>query len=183
MNYWSNIWGLGSKASLKPIFTAQKKAIWAVENGFVNFFFDKETGALPCHTKHIFKRNEFLTVHNLVAKNCLVAMHRIHMDTYPANITNLFEVNGDQRSRRHVEIFKVPRFRTKKPDASLLNVGPKLYNYACNVINRELEFHEIKLENKFLNSFKNKISTHLLRLQSEGDENWNDGNFILYNMQ
>ena len=62
-------------------------------------------------------------------------------------------------------------------------MGPKLYNYACNVINRELEIHENELETKFLNSFKNKIGTHLLKLQSEGEENWNGENFILYNMQ
>ena len=71
LNYCSSIWGLESKSSLNNIFISQKKAVRAIENRFNNFFYNPETGDLPCHTKDIFTRNNILTVHNLIAKNCL----------------------------------------------------------------------------------------------------------------
>ena len=58
--YCSNVWGLGSKRSVERIFTAQKRAIRGVKQGFVNYFYKKDTGELPAHTKNIFAENEYL---------------------------------------------------------------------------------------------------------------------------
>ena len=92
LNYCSSIWGLGTKSSLSNIFLLQKKAVRAIENRFNNFFYNPETGELPCHTKENFVRNCILTVHNLVAKNCLLFMHKAYLNVSPENILKLFSV-------------------------------------------------------------------------------------------
>ena len=40
--YCSNVWGLGSKNSVARIFTAQKRAMRGVKQGFVNYFYKKD---------------------------------------------------------------------------------------------------------------------------------------------
>ena len=181
LNYCSCIWGLGSKASIKCIFIAQKKAIRAIENGFVNYFYNKETGELPTHTKAIFKRNELLTVHNIVAKNCLIAMHRIYRMSYPKNVMSICQILHEKRPRRQEQFFKPEYFRNKKSESTLAFVGTRLYNFTCNTINALIKTNELELQNKFLNSFKNKIASYLLTLQGSGGEHWLDDNFLLYN--
>ena len=182
LNYCSCIWGLGSKGSVKSIFIAQKKSVRAIENGFVNYFYNKETGELPSHTKDIFNRNQMLTVHNIIAKNCLIAMHRIYKNSYPKNVMSICQISHESRPRRQEQFFKPSDFRTKKSERTLPYAGAKLYNLTCNSINALAEPDESKLQNKFLNGFKNRITDYLLTVQSTGDEEWNNENFLLYNV-
>ena len=58
--------------------------------------------------------------------------------------------------------------------------GAKLYNFTCNTINALVEPDKLKLRNQFLNGFKNRITNYLLTVQSTGDEEWNNDNFLLY---
>ena len=181
VNYCSNIWGLGSKNSINSIFIAQKKAIRSIENGYVNYFYNKETGEIPCHTKEIFDKNGLLTIHNIIAKNCLVAMHRIFRKSYPTNVMAICQVNTNKRPSRHEKYFIPVTFRLRKSDATLPYAGAKLYNYTCEAINSILEPKESKLEDKFLNGFKNRVNKYLIELQKNGDETWSQKNFMLYN--
>ena len=157
MYYCSNVWGLGSKSSLNSLFCAQKKAIRAVENGFNNNFYNKDTGELPCHTKEIFARNKLLTVYNLVAKNCLTSMHRVYRKNYPEPILELFTANldPDYTMRRDPEYFEIPRSRLVALDRTLPFRGPMYYNATVSSINKE---HSIRLESKNVNSFKSQIT-------------------------
>ena len=179
MNYCSNVWGLGSKSSISSIFCAQKKAIRAVGNGFNNNFYNPDTGELPCHTKEIFAKNKLLTVYNLIAKNCLTAMHRVYQQSYPTPILELFNANHDPdyTMRRDPEYFEIPRSRLVALDRTLAFRGPMYYNAMVNSINKE---HKIRLERKYLNAFKSIISHHLLEIQGSGGEEWSAGNFALH---
>ena len=180
LNYCSSVWGLGSKASLNQIFVAQKKAIRAIENGFVNYFYDKKTGKMPSHTKHIFYKNKILTIHNIVAKNCLIAMQRIYRNSYPTKVMSICQLYVQNRNRRQQKYFTPATFRLKKSDSSLPYAGAKLYNYTCNMINMNLQNGEIKIHDKFLDNFKKRITSFLLEKQNTGNENWNECNFLLY---
>ena len=188
INYCSNVWGLGAKSTLNSIFVSQKKAIRAVENRFNNCFYNKDTGELPCHTKHIFARNKLLTIYNIVAKNCLAAMHKVYLDKSPVNVQRLFDVNREpkQNSRRDPEFFKIPRTRIKVLDKTLPYAGSKLYNYTCNKLNKlnkeqsDLKNRNLTLETTFLNTFKNLINRYLLDAQGVGTEEWSTENFVLY---
>lgn len=182
LNYCSNVWGLGSKASINKIFTAQKKAVRAVECNYTNYFYNSETGELPCHTKGIFNRYKFLTIHNLIAKNCLVAMHKVFMGTSPTSINSLFSLykNGDRGSRRSVQIFDIPSSRLVALDSSLPFKGPRLYNHVIQAL--KINQTSKNPEHAFLIPFKRFISSYLLTTQEKGDADWELENFALYNI-
>ena len=180
LNYCTSVWGLGSKSSLQPLFIAQKKAIRAMEYGYNNCFYKSSTGELPCHTKEIFKRNKILTIHNLVAKNCLIAMQKVYLNVSPDNILKLFIIVNENRPRRDPVYFLVPYSRLKSQDKILEFKGPKLYNEVVNKINKNNSSTDVQLrvENSYINRFKNEITNFLLLKQSSGGEEWLDENFI-----
>ena len=90
--YCSNIWGLGSKNIVARIFTAQKRAIRGVKQGFVNYFYKKDTGELPAHTKSIFAENEFLTIHNLIAQQAITFMQKVTARIVPKPTFDNFKI-------------------------------------------------------------------------------------------
>ena len=52
LNYCSDVWGLGSKIPLIIfLLHRKKKAIRSIKNGYVKYFYNKETGEIPCHKK------------------------------------------------------------------------------------------------------------------------------------
>ena len=83
LNYCSSVWGLGSKNSVSKIFISQKKAIRTLDSKFNNYFYNKDTGCLPSHTKEIFNQNNILTIHNLITKNCLMLIHKTYLNVVP----------------------------------------------------------------------------------------------------
>ena len=178
--YCSTVWGLKSKNSLNALFAAQKKAIRATDNKFHNYFYDKNTGNIPAHTKDIYKRLNLLTLPNLIGKNCLCLMHKINMKIAPQKMLEMFAISSNQRQRRQLEIFELPKFRLKQTDNSLFNKGPRLYNISINEINQNLPPEESRVQNKFLNSFKSVATKYILQLQNGGDTTWGLENFILY---
>ena len=125
----------------------------ASENKFNNGFYNSETGELPCHTKEIFTRNNFLTIHNLIAKNCLTAMHKIYLNVSPTKITSLFQNNKsivrNGNSRRDPHFFEIPKSRLFALDKTLTIKGPRLCNYVINLIIKK-QTSEYP-ERKFLN--------------------------------
>lgn len=177
LNYCSNIWGLGSKSSRNKIFVAQKKAVRAADPKFNNCFYNRETGELPCHTKNIFNRNNILTIHSIVAKNCLVAMHKIYLCTAPSKIDTLFQYNKspDYNTRRKPQYFAVPSSRLVALDSTMYIRGPKLYNYVLAELNKNQT--SSRPENKFLNPFKALVTKYLVGEQGKGGIEWEDQNY------
>ena len=181
LNYCSSVWGLGSKNSTNKLFIAQKKAIRSLRyklsyrppvNSAVN---------VHCHTKEFFSKLKILTLPNLIAKNCLLMMHKIYLNVSPLPITTMFSVINSHNPRREPAYFQVPYFRLKSSDKTISYRGPQLYNNFVNKLNKYLPREVPRLQNKFMNPFKTVITKHLLQIQSEGDKTWNNENFILYN--
>ena len=184
LNYCSSVWGLGTKSSLNKLFTSQKRSIRAIENRYNNCYYNSDTGELPCHTKDIFSRNNILTVYNLIAKNCLLFMHRVYLNISPINIVRLFSVINEHRPRRDPKFFEVPYSRIKAPDKTLPFRGPKLYNSVVNCLNLEhlaSENKELHLERHLLGSFRSNICRYLSHIQEMGENEWDICNFALYN--
>ena len=183
LNYCSSVWGLGTKSSLNNIFISQKKAVRAIENRFNNFFYNPETGDLPCHTKEIFTRNNILTVHNLIAKNCLLFMHKAYLNVGPENILKLFTVLNEHRPRRDPTFFDLPYSRLKSLDKTLPFKGPKFYNSIVNSINSQHNTpkdNNMHIERQFVNSFKSNVKNYLLSVQGTEGINWDKNNFPMY---
>ena len=179
MNYCSSVWGLGSKNSISKLFTAQKKAIRAIENQFNALFYDKNTGSTPCHTKNIFNRNRILTIHNIISKNCLMQLHKVYLNVTPASISSLFRIVNVIKPRRDPLYFEIPYSRLISSDKLITHKGPKMYNKIANDYNSNLSKEELPLQRKFANSFKASLNSYLLNVQCLGDETWNDENFAL----
>ena len=171
---------MGPWIKINKIFTAQKKAVRAIENKYNNFFYNSETGESPCHTKEIFTRNNFLTVHNLIAKNCLVAMHKIYLDTTPAKISSLFQSNKNinRDTRRDPLFFNVPYSRLVAPDKTMPIKGPKFYNSVVNDLTKNQV--SVNPERKFLDPFKKIVSSYLNTVQAGGGIEWGTENFPLF---
>ena len=186
LNYCSSVWGLRSKNSVELLFRAQKKAIRAIENRFNRFFYNKDTGECPCHTKEIFKRNDMLTVHNLIAKNCLAMMQRVYVGRCPQPIKNLFSKSTliYHRPRRIQTFFEVPLNRLRSADNAISYKGPKFYNLIVNQINTQIlvntSYKQPLMQHKFHDPFKKWVKGYLLEVQSEGDSSWKLSNFPLY---
>ena len=136
---------------------------------------------MPCHTKEIFQRNEVLTIQNLVAKNCLVAMHKVYLNVSPPCILELFTIVNEHRPRRDPVYFTTPYGRLMSQDKILEFKGPRTYNNVVNTINSKNSEagSKIQLEKLFLTRFKKEVVRYLLNKQSFGDVDWLPENFVL----
>ena len=188
--YCPSIWGLGSHSSLKPIFTSQKRAIRAVENNFTNYFYNPDTGELPSHTKPIFTKHKFLTVHNIVLQHVLTFMHKIYNNIAPNEILSYFTKNSpdkiDQarKTRKVTNFFSIPKTRLKLHDKTIFIQGPRLFNIICTEYNKNILecTKEISLQKKITKPFKNCCKGYILDLQSTGNTTeWCNENFPLTN--
>ena len=194
--YCATVWGLGSLNSTKTLFSAQKKAIRITDPRFNNYYYNRETGELPSHTKAIFNKLEMLALPNLIAKSTLNLMQKVRLGVAPPKIANLFNDSLSvprQRVTRSISarsntFYEVPLFRLRKFDRTISFLGPKLYNYVVNTINIAHESMDpavnLRLENKFKNPFKRIVNNYLIEIQKEsntgcGETNWVTNNFTL----
>ena len=108
LNYCSSVWGLGSHNSTSKLFSSQKKAIRAMENKYNNYFYDKDIETSPCHTKEIFNCNKILTVHNIIAKNCLMLMQKVYLNVAPPGIKSFFNIVNTNQPRHSPVFYEIP---------------------------------------------------------------------------
>ena len=185
--YCTTVWGTKSLNSIQSLFSAQKKAIRATDSEYHNYFYDnKEKRLLPSHTKAIFNKIGILALPNLIAKSCLTLMHKVCVGVAPSSIGSIFEKSPLRQTERRIpQYFEIKFNRLRITDNSISNIGPRLYNNTINEINKILPFNVPKLQNKFINSFKDNIVRYLLEKQKLDVENfsWTDNNFVLYNFQ
>ena len=121
---------------------------------------------------------------NLIAKSCLTLMHKVYMGVAPSSIDSIFEKSPLRQTERRIpQYFEIKFNRLRITDNSISNIGPRLYNNTINEINKILPFNVPKLQDKFINSFKDNIVRYLLEKQKLDVENfsWTDNNFVLYN--
>jgi len=193
-----SIWGLGSQNSLSRIFSAQKKAIRAISPGYVNYFYNKETGEIPSHTKHTFNENGILTVHNLIFCQTMTTMSKIYRDIAPKVVCNMFvksERNNHlhRSSRRAANLFETPRTRLVSEDHTIFHKGPLYFNSIAKEINAQIITENSKLkdkkhrkpllQNKFTDNFKATLKNCILLKQNSGDNvNWTPENNVLQSL-
>ena len=79
VNYCSLVWGFTGKSNIDSLFAKQKKALRAVIPGFINYKY--KDGKIPGHTKSKFSEYKILTIHNIIALNAFLLLHKVH--NYP----------------------------------------------------------------------------------------------------
>ena len=180
MNHCPLIWGLGKKSTVNTLFVAQKRAMRTLVPGFVNYYFDKNTGEHPCHTKPIFTELKIQTIHNVILQHLLVFMRKVIYEISPPSITKLFTVENSTSAI--LTTFQSVDARLKPHNNSIFVKGPKLYNLIVSQLqcmpdtNRNTPIFSAQIK-----PFKNYIKSRILVLQASGNAHeWADTNFGLY---
>ena len=177
LNYCSLVWGSSCKSNIESLFTSQKKAIRSIMPGNVNYYFNN--GKCPTRTKPAFKDFNILTVHNVVIKNILVFLNRIHNfpSSLPTSVKNTISSsspspysNTDYNSDWYNTYNRTPY------NTSTFFKGPLLYT------NIMTENSQLSINTSF-NSYKQRMKSFLLEVQCSGNfQEWEPQNFSLTNL-
>ena len=181
VNYCCLVWGFSSKSNIESIFSRQKKGIRAVMPGYIQYYF--KDGTLPSGTKSSFTKYKILTIHNIIAKNALIFMHKISTfpkllpqslkDTIPGNVPNT--IVSDDTFEEHSDW--IEKFGSQVYRNTLFYKGP--------LLQIDSKFNEIRSPSACLSMkiFKNNVTNSLLKYQSSGEKDeWLANNFVLYNI-
>ena len=193
LNYCSLVWGLGCKSSLNSIFVAQKKAIRIISPGFARYWYDKNTGQTPTHTKPFFNNMNLPNVYTLILQNVLIFMQKVHTSKVPLPIINMFSLSYTLIPETCYNYFNITSTRLKCLTQSIFYEGPRSFNDILPELIHHSR-HTIINSNKpntdtdqyYLNSingkpFKRNVKLYLMHVQGIGDvEQWEFTNFRLY---
>ena len=194
--YCTSVWGTVKKARLSSLFAAQKKGVRAFGSRDTVYFYDKETGETPSHTKPIFNKLNLLALPNLIAKSILGMVHKSRLKVAPPSIGDLFSdhiVTTPPRITRSVssaapKYFAEPTYSLENSKLQISYVGPRLYNKIVSEhnSNQDPKIGHSDLSTKFYNPFKKSVTNLLLGLQSlpnpdhtSNSDSWDSINFPL----
>ena len=144
----------------------------------VNYFKD---GLIPNHTKPAFALFGILTAHNIILKNIMIHMHKITKFSYllPISIIKTIPTNAPVIGSTHATCDDwLQKYGTTYFSNSIFFKGPLFYSDITNELNNQnITTHNCRT----LNTYKNIIKSHLMRVQQSGDdENWTSDNFKLF---
>ena len=173
LTYGISVWGGVSNSKLKPLFTTQKKCIRTLfgdTEACTNKIETCDEGLqelevrsfIKQHTKPLFTKLEFLTIHNLYGYHCILETFKILKLRVPISLYSLFN-----RSKRKETLLIIP-----KPSTNFLYMSSHLWNSFCQVTHTH-EFTSISIS-----CMKTLLKKHLLIAQKMGDSiEWCDANF------
>ena len=155
INFCSLVWGFSSKSNIEAIFTKQKIGMRAVIPGFINYKF--KDGKTPGHTKAAFSEYQILTIHNLIALNAFMFIHKVRTfpNLLPLSMRNTISeespdygtINEDN-CQHWLEEYNNCIYRNslffKGP---LLYVSDDIYEKLCPKSLNSLNAYKIKLKN------------------------------------
>lgn len=132
LNYCSLVWGFASKSNIDAIFRSQKKAIRAIMQGNVNFFY--HDGQKPTSTKPTFTEYSILTIHNLIVKNALTFMYKVHKyELLPLSIKMTISDKSPVPGSTHESCNEwLLEYNSLQQKNSLFFKGPLLYTEMAN---------------------------------------------------
>ena len=142
LNYCSLIWGFGCKSSLNSIFVAKKKAIRIISPGFARYWYDKNTGQTPSHTKPFFNNLNLPNVYTLILQNALIFMQKVHTCKVPRPIINMFSLSNiliPETCYKYFDSITSSRLKLLKCQTqSIFYEGPRSYNDILQELTRHL---------------------------------------------
>ena len=172
INYCSLVWGACSKNKIETIFATQNKAIRAIMPGWVNYFY--KDGTCPTHTKSTFNELGILTVHNVILRNMIIFMNKIHKypQLLPISVTQTISSDSPSESPFDYNSDWYTKYNSTPYNTSIFFKGPLLYidTLTQNTV----------LDNTHIYSYKRSLKTYLLSAQCSGDPiEWQPSNFKL----
>ena len=179
INYCSLVWGFSAKANIELLFRAQKKGMRAVIPGFINYRY-RSDGTLPGHTKSYFTKYDILTIHNVIVTNALVFMHKVrHFPLeLPQSVRKTIPENAPVQGSTHDSCYDWLKsvsnhfyMRSVFYKGPLLFIAPELLELVSlpSLLNAKI--------------YKKDARKAMMKYQSSGNsEEWQSGNFWLYNI-
>ena len=149
----------------------------AVIPGFINYKF--KDGKIPGHTKSKFTEYKIFTIHNIIALNALILLHKIQ--NYPSLLPNSIRETIPEDSpiagSTHESCENwLKIYNTSNYNRSVFFKGPLLLS--GTKVNENLpltSYISMKL-------YKTNVIEALRRIQSSGDAcEWQNDNFLIYN--
>ena len=167
INYCSLVWGLGTKASIEPLFAEQKKAMRALMPGNnINYY---KNGFTPCHTKPFFTEYHIMTVHSIVLTNVLIFMHKHneYKNLIPPPVFDIISPEAPKYNHANTNIIEwMDSHHKGKLRNSISFKGPLFYlNYVPQFLEKTNLMHRC-LATK--DAFKKRTKSFLLTTQSIG---------------
>ena len=142
--------------------------------GYTNYFY--KNGVPPSHTKPAFTNLNILTVHNLILKNVLIFMNKIHRypELMPISILNTIPKNSPVPGSTHEMCAEwLQNYGSKSLSNTVYYKGPLLFSDITLNTNNA----------KSYTSMKHIIKKYLFDVQRLGnEEEWLSNNFKLYNI-
>ena len=125
----------------------------AVMPGYINYFY--KDGALPTHTKFAFNNLKIHTIHSIIIKNALTAMHKIKnfSDTIPQSVAATIRPDAPVQGSDHetcdewLKTYGTETFRT-----SFFYKGPLIFTDSRTL---QLQTPTALLS---INAYKNNVS-------------------------
>ena len=175
LNFCSLVWGFAAKSHINSLFSKQKQGLRAIVPGFIKYKF--KDGVLPGHTKEHFNEYAILTVPNLIASNALIFTHKVRFfkKALPESICETIAANSPvpgstyESCQSWTEKYENNIYNNsifyKGP---LLSASPKVSNFSTPGC-----LFNIK-------SYKTNVKKGILGIQSDGNDEWSEPNFLLY---
>ena len=174
LNYCSLVWGSSTKNKVESLFTVQKKAMRAIMPGYVNYFYRE--GVLPSHTKTAFADFKILTVQNVILKNILIFINKIHTFPHmlPESVRVTISPDSPSPSNNSTDFYNewYTKYSSTPYNTSIFFKGPLFYT--------SIMTDHPTLTAYTADSYKRKLKTHLAHVQSSGDNvEWSSVNFLM----
>ncbi len=177
VNYCSLVWGCTNKSKIDILFTTQKKAMRAVMPGWINYFY--KDGVCPSHTKQGFTKHYILTVQNIILKNIMILLNKVHIYPHmlPSSVRGIFHTDSPSPTTQIDHTLDwYATYNSTPYNTSVFFKGPMLYTELMTDNND-------KIINENVNSFKNTVKSYLHSVQCSGNETeWSPENFKLYHI-
>ena len=180
LNYCCLIWGFAANSHIESLFRKQKAGMRAIMPGKVIYRY--RNGEIPTHTKSSFCSYGILAVQNIIVKNALLLMHRIHFykSSLPPSVSALIPTSApcpsDNRDhtlhKEWLDTYNTVVFRDsiffKGPLLTMTTENEQLLGNKCNMTN--------------LHKYKQSLRKLLVEMQrSGGSDEW--PTFLLNNIK
>ena len=149
----------------------------AIMPGYVNYFYRE--GVLPSHTKGAFTDYKILTVQNIILKNILIFINKIHTFPHmlPESVRVTISSDSPSPSNNSTNYYNewYTKYSSTPYNTSTFFKGPLFYT--------SIMTDHPNLTAYTADSYKSKLKTHLAHVQSSGDNvEWGSANFLLNNL-
>ena len=165
LTYAISVWGADPTGNkLQSLFKIQKSCLRSF------YSIKRASNHIKGHTKKTFNSNNILTVNNLYYYFIIIEIQKLRILKSPSYLYSLMKID-DTNIRLHL-----PNLKTSHYQINFMFQGPKIWNLITSKYNTLLDSTSTK-------SFKCKLKSILINIQSYGDEHiiWNKSNTCLEN--